>query len=345
MKRAPEGGLEGLRTRSRTPRGLIALVAVGIVAASVPALAPAAAPSSTPDPKELWDSYPLGGGGAAPDPAPTPTPSATASATPTAAPAEPAAAPRDDGSWTAVVIGGSMVAFAFGIGAGEVWRRRRRAAATPIAPAAPAAAAPAAAARPAPPAPEPVSPPPAAAPVAQRARPRPKPAQPARPRPKPAQPARPRPKPARPPRVRPEPEPAEAWLEPVPPAPAPASAPAPARRFASAWPEDARDRWTCEIDWKAGYRASSFRAMAGPPGATKRHPLGESSAGRWTLMADPEPPTPELVACVRDLSDALQAAGWDDAGRGRHWYALRFVWTHTEDPRPLEPQTRKAKHV
>ena len=85
--------------------------------------------------------------------------------------------------------------------------------------------------------------------------------------------------------------------------------------------------------------------MAGPPGATKRPPLGESSAGRWTLMADPEPPTPELVACVRDLRDALQAAGWEDVGRGRHWYALRFVWTHTEDPRPLEPQTRKAKHV
>ena len=141
----------------------------------------------------------------------------------------------------------------------------------------------------------------------------------------------------------PDAQPPREWLEPAPPAPAPA--PAPTRRFATTWPDDAAQGWTCEIDWKAGYRASSFRAMAAPPGATKRRAFGESSAGRWTLMADPEPPTPELVACVRDLRDALQAAGWEDVGRGRHWYALRFVWTHTEDPRPLEPQTRKAKHV
>ena len=45
--------------------------------------------------------------------------------------------------------------------------------------------------------------------------------------------------------------------------------------------------WTCEIDWKAGYRKSSFRAMAEPPGAGKRRQIGESLPLRWTLMSRP----------------------------------------------------------
>ena len=298
----------------------------------MPVVAPAAEPASTPDPKELWDSYPLapGGGRAAPDPAPTPTPTPTASATPTASPERTPAAEADGGTSTAIVVAGALVTFAIGIGAGELWRRRRRAA-SPVPPR--YVSGPRTASRE--PAPQPTGPPrPRRAATPARRRQAPAAAKP------PGAPAEARAAaqagPRRPVR---EPEPAGVWLEPEPPAPVPT------RRFASTWPADAGERWTCEIDWKAGYRASSFRAMAGPPGATKRRAFGESSALRWTLMADPDPPTPELVACVRELSDALEAAGWQEVGRGRRWYALRFVWTHTEEPRPLEPLTRKAKHV
>lgn len=330
MKRAPEGGLEGSRTRHQTTAQpavrrsvsrLIAILVAGVVVAGGPAAAIAVGQTSTPSPKELWDSYPLEG--TRPDPAPTPTTAATASPTATPTPAEGApAAEGDHGASTTLIIGGVMVAFAIGIGASEMLRRRRRTATLPVLRERPA---------PRPPEPEPqptVAARPAAAKPAPAAKPRA-----AKPR------AAKRPTAAKAPAAVPDAQPAGEWLEPEPPAPAPT------RRFVSTWPDDADQRWTCEIDWKAGYRSSSFRAMAAPPGVTKRRAFGESSAGRWTLMADPEPPTPELVDCVRDLSGALEAAGWQEAGRGRRWYALRFIWTHTEDPRPLEPLTRKAKHV
>jgi hypothetical protein len=111
----------------------------------------------------------------------------------------------------------------------------------------------------------------------------------------------------------------------------------PARRFArpTPWPKDAESLWTCELAWKAGYRKSSFRAMAGPPGAAKRESIGESPAVRWTLMGEPEPPTPELAVRVRALVDALEAAGWEHIGRGRVWYAQRFVWRGSGEPQPV----------
>ena len=326
MKRAPEGGLERPITQHRTSalwgRRLTAAVVTGVIATAGPAMA--AQPASTPSPKELWDSYPLapGGGRAQPDPAPTPTASAAASPKPAAR--APAAEP-DDGPPTTVIVGAAMIAFAIGIGAGELWRRRRRRT-PPIVASAP----------PAPPEPEPATdmtqP---AQPVAEPAPPAPEPAPPApEPAPPAPEPTPPAPEPA-------PPAPPSAWLEPKP------AAARPARRFArsTAWPRDAGQRWTCEIDWKAGYRTSSFRAMAAPPGEPRRRALGESPAGRWTLMADPEPPTPELVASVRELSDALQAAGWHQVGRGGRWYAVRFIWRNQGEPRPIGPLTRKARHV
>ena len=93
----------------------------------------------------------------------------------------------------------------------------------------------------------------------------------------------------------------------------------PARRFARAqpWPKEAETLWTCEIAWKAGYLKSNFRAMAAPPGSGRRKSIAESPSLRWTLMTDPEPPTPEMIASVKILVSALVAAGWERTGSGR----------------------------
>jgi hypothetical protein len=121
----------------------------------------------------------------------------------------------------------------------------------------------------------------------------------------------------------------------------------PARRFARVahWPEEAVELWTCEIDWKSGYRKSAFRAMAAAPGASKRQPLGESAPVRWSLMGEPEPPTPELALRVRAMVDALEHAGWQHIGRGPHWYAQRFLWRGTGEPGPITvADTEIAEH-
>jgi hypothetical protein len=112
---------------------------------------------------------------------------------------------------------------------------------------------------------------------------------------------------------------------------------APIRRFARAtpWPAQASELWTCEIGWKAGYRKSSFRAMAAPPGTDKREPVADSPAVGWTLMGDPEPPTPELAVRVRALMNALEEAGWEHIGRGPRWYEQRFLWRGTGQPAQL----------
>ena len=129
---------------------------------------------------------------------------------------------------------------------------------------------------------------------------------------------------------------------PSPAAAAPGPAPpvdvsAPARRFARPvpWPQDAEQLWTCEIAWKAGYRKSTFRAMAGPPGPGRRRPIGDSPAVRWTLMGEPEPPTPDLAIRVRVLVEALEAAGWEHIGRGKVWYAQRFIWRGAGEPQQV----------
>jgi hypothetical protein len=123
--------------------------------------------------------------------------------------------------------------------------------------------------------------------------------------------------------------------------------PGPARRFArvAPWPQEAAALWTCEIDWKSGYRKSMFRAMAAAPGAGKRQALGESAPVRWALMGEPEPPTPELALRVRAMVDALERAGWQHIGRGPHWYAQRFLWRNSGDPQPIAvPDTEGTQH-
>ncbi len=129
-----------------------------------------------------------------------------------------------------------------------------------------------------------------------------------------------------------------ASVQPAADAPEPQAPPAgPARRFArtAPWPEEADAMWTCELDWKAGYRKSFFRAMAIGPGDDKRRPLGESAPVRWALMGEPEPPTPDLAIRVRGLVEALEAAGWQHIGRGRHWYEQRFLWHGSGEPQPI----------
>jgi hypothetical protein len=120
--------------------------------------------------------------------------------------------------------------------------------------------------------------------------------------------------------------------------------PGPARRFArpAPWPGESAQLWTCEIDWKSGYRKSSFRAMAAAPGAAKRQALGESAPVRWSLMGEPEPPTPELALRVRAMVQALEHAGWQHIGRGPHWYAQRFLWRGNDEPQPISVPDAEA---
>ena len=73
----------------------------------------------------------------------------------------------------------------------------------------------------------------------------------------------------------------------------------------------------------------------GPPGAGRRKSIGESPSLRWTLMTDPEPPTPEMIASVKALVSALVAAGWERTGTGAAWYAQRFVWRGSGEPRAV----------
>ena len=117
----------------------------------------------------------------------------------------------------------------------------------------------------------------------------------------------------------------------------------PSRRFARPEPWPAADSmWTCEIAWKPGYVKSVFRAMAAPPRAKRRQSIGESPPLRWTLMMDPEPPTPEMVETVRELADALEAAGWERTDAVGPWYALRFVWQREGQPQRVEVPGRRA---
>jgi hypothetical protein len=89
--------------------------------------------------------------------------------------------------------------------------------------------------------------------------------------------------------------------------------------------------------------------MAGPPGGGRRKSIGESPSLRWTLMTDPEPPTPEMIASVKVLVAALVEAGWERAGVATSWYAQRFVWRGEGEPRAVaipdvaEPAERPSR--
>lgn len=119
-----------------------------------------------------------------------------------------------------------------------------------------------------------------------------------------------------------------------------------ARRLArpEPWPE-AETEWTCEIGWKAGYRKSVFRAMVAAPGPGRRRSIGESAPILWTFMADPMPPTPELVAAVKALVAALEEAGWERARPAGPWYALRFLWRGQGEPQRIEVQGTESTNA
>jgi hypothetical protein len=113
-------------------------------------------------------------------------------------------------------------------------------------------------------------------------------------------------------------------------------------RHAPSRPVDTSRIWTCVVEWSAGYRKSVFRAMAAPAGQQRRKPIAQSPPIMWTLMADPEPSSPEIVAALRELMNALRDAGWERVEAGGAWYALRFVWRQDGEPRPIAPLTGKA---
>ena len=271
-----------------------------------------------------------------------------------------------DGVPAPILAGGVVLAFAVGLSGGIAHRRRRvaRRATWPAAAAPPPVREVSEPVQPAPPPPETPAPRVVATPPAP-VPPPPEPPRRAAPS-RPSQPLRlvPRAKAPRPavaahaslaeapevPALQPEAVAAEPIMPPlteapealqVPPsaeAPEPQLPPAgPARRFARVahWPDEAAELWTCEIDWKAGYRKANFRAMIAAPGEPKRRPFGESPAVRWALMGEPEPPTPELAVRVRALVETLEAAGWEHIGRGRRWYEQRFLWRGDGDPQPI----------
>jgi hypothetical protein len=331
----------------------VCLAVAAVTAACVPGIPSAGAANAQqrePSPEELWDAYPLEpeaerteeaappgttGRAGAPGADASPTPSATA----TRAPVSPRATDDEDGGLPAVALAAAVIAaFASGLIAGRIRRRRRLAAGSAATPPAPTDAT----ARPI----EPAAARPAAAPTARPIEPAAAPAAAAQPEPAAPEPARAEPAPPAAttrgpaePAIAPEPK-----LEEDEPNPDVEDAGwFPPRRFVRApWPE-ATELWSCEIAWKPGYVKSCFRAMAARPGGKRRHSIGESPPLRWTLMMDPEPPTPEMVEAVGELVAALEAAGWErmDADDGP-WYALRFLWHGEVPPQRVEIPGRKA---
>jgi hypothetical protein len=290
----------------------------------------------------------------------------------------------DDGLPVPILAGGVVLAFAVGVAGGQVHRRRRAAQRRAVALERPAPVmTPPARPAPPPPETAAVAPQPVEIAPSPTAEPAPAPPAPEATPPRavefPAPPVKPAPKPPRRKRAPQPPHTADAPLGEAPEVPRPAEvapaaeipapplaqapeavavppsseappeeipAPGPGRRFGrvARWPEEAAALWTCEIDWKSGYLKSSFRAMAAAPGAAKRRPLAESAPVRWSLMGEPDPPTPELALRVRAMVEALEAAGWQHIGRGPYWYAQRFLWRGSGEPRPVTvPDTEIAE--
>ena len=237
------------------------------------------------------------------------------------------------------LVGCIVAAFAVGLSAGEMARRRRGARVATGAERKPTAAS----ETPAVGAPRPAADP----------QPTPMPARPPPPAPSERAPAIGVPEPAEAVGVPPQ-EPRRKPLDPAPvrpTGPAPAASPKPrltARRFARAqlpWPEEAATTWTCEIDWKPGNIKSSFRAMAAAPGDARRTLVRAVRADQMDVMGDPEPPTEELVEVLRELVIALTDDGWVRIGPAGRWYRQRFLWAGEGQPRPLAPLKGKEANA
>jgi len=107
-----------------------------------------------------------------------------------------------------------------------------------------------------------------------------------------------------------------------------------------AWPQDTEGLWRCEIIWHGGYRRSRFEAVAHEPGSKRGEVIGRAGDFRWLFMDPPDAAVREYPAAVRALAAGLEAAGWEPAGRGPGWWALRFVWRRGgRPPEPIEPVT------
>ena len=178
-------------------------------------------------------------------------------------------------------------------------------------------------------APEPVSPPPTAAPPTAA----PNPGRRAAPEPR----STPRPPAAPKPVIRPRSVPASATpATPVParrtprpprsPAPRPTTArrrpDAPARMPAQPFPADAATI-DCEIIWVRVKGRSEFHAIA--PTAEGKAIVARSPSFQWRLPLSPDA-TPGAAAAHQALVRQLLAAGWQPCGRAGvlHWYADRF---------------------
>jgi hypothetical protein len=117
------------------------------------------------------------------------------------------------------------------------------------------------------------------------------------------------------------------------------------------WPESTAGRWRCEITWDAGWAESRFQAVAYRPRRRRGRAIGASSGLRWPLMGRPDALRKEHREAVRGIADALEAVGWQRAGRGSHWYSERFAWPHDGAPPdrleavPSPPDERLSENV
>jgi len=98
------------------------------------------------------------------------------------------------------------------------------------------------------------------------------------------------------------------------------------------------------IDFKPGYLKSRFRAMAAPPGESRRTPFAQSRS-RFTFMDEPGPEDVETAEIVDALVAALTEDGWKPIGPSGNWYGHRFLWDGEGQPRPLGPQTGKEANA
>jgi hypothetical protein len=147
-------------------------------------------------------------------------------------------------------------------------------------------------------------------------------------------------------------EPGDAWYAKRfgwrPPAPAVQAVPEPAppprsgRFTRPAWPEGTEELPRCEIEWHAGYVNSRFEAVVHRPNRRRGRAVGASGAFKWLLMGEPDSASPEHRTELRGLASALEAAGWEPAGRGADWYAERFVWRREDEP-PERVETAATK--
>jgi hypothetical protein len=107
--------------------------------------------------------------------------------------------------------------------------------------------------------------------------------------------------------------------------------------------EELEQRWRCEIRWAPGYVNARFVAARYAPGEGRGTDIGGSRSLRWMFMNDPDPRVANDRTALRELCEALLASGWVPAGRGRAWYAHRFVWPDDhEPPERLDPAITEA---